>query len=48
IVIDGNSDDKTVEKANSFSDKFPLIVKVVKKRNVSLQRNTGGALAKNE
>lgn len=48
IVVDGNSDDKTVVKAKQFSDKFPLTIKVVTKRNVSHQRNTGGALAKNE
>ncbi|NCN06364.1 MAG: glycosyltransferase family 2 protein [Candidatus Pacebacteria bacterium] len=47
IVVDGNSDDKTVEKARAFASKFPLTVKVVKKRNVSYQRNMGGKLAKN-
>ncbi|MDA1079788.1 MAG: glycosyltransferase family 2 protein [bacterium] len=47
IVVDGNSEDKTVEKAKTFVDKFPLTVKVVQKRNVSYQRNLGGKLAKN-
>ncbi|OGJ16795.1 MAG: hypothetical protein A2632_02005 [Candidatus Pacebacteria bacterium RIFCSPHIGHO2_01_FULL_46_16] len=46
IVVDGNSDDKTVEKAQTFAKKFPLTIKVVDKRNVSFQRNTGGKLAK--
>jgi len=46
IVIDGNSDDGTVTKAEAFASKLNITVKTVKKRNVSFQRNTGGKLAK--
>lgn len=41
IVVDGNSDDKTVSKAKSFSEKIKLSIISVDKRNVSFQRNTG-------
>ncbi|PIY80968.1 MAG: hypothetical protein COY80_00150 [Candidatus Pacebacteria bacterium CG_4_10_14_0_8_um_filter_42_14] len=46
IVVDGSSEDKTVLKAKKFSKKINLRVRVVKKRNVSHQRNVGGKMAK--
>lgn len=41
IHVDGNSDDKTVQFAKRFSNKLPIKSVVVKKRNVSYQRNKG-------
>lgn len=41
IVVDGNSQDKTVALANSFKNKLILTIKKVARRNVSFQRNTG-------
>lgn len=46
IVVDGNSEDKTVAKAQPFTQKLQLNIISTKKRNVSLQRNTGAAHAK--
>jgi glycosyltransferase involved in cell wall biosynthesis len=46
IVIDGNSDDKTVKKAKSLINQIKLVIKVVKKRSVSFQRNRGAQMAK--
>lgn len=48
IVVDGNSNDKTKEKALTFTAKLPLTVIVSPKRNVSHQRNLGAARAKGE
>lgn len=48
IVIDGHSQDLTVEKATTFKQLLPLQTKIVKKRNVSFQRNQGGKLAKGQ
>ncbi|MEK7516951.1 MAG: glycosyltransferase [Patescibacteria group bacterium] len=41
IIVDANSSDKTKEKALTFSKSFPLQFYLVKKRNVSYQRNYG-------
>lgn len=42
IICDGNSGDKTIEKAYQFQERLPrLIVLPNLKRNVSLQRNAG-------
>lgn len=46
IIVDGNSEDRTVLKAKKFSKQLNLRVRVVKKRNVSHQRNVGGKMAK--
>jgi glycosyltransferase involved in cell wall biosynthesis len=46
IHVDANSEDKTIEKAKIFADKFTIQSKVVTKRNVCYQRNTGAKLAK--
>lgn len=48
IHVDGNSDDATVKAASLYMKKLPLRTKVVTKRNVSYQRNTGGKMAKGE
>ncbi|MBI2049351.1 glycosyltransferase [Candidatus Roizmanbacteria bacterium] len=48
IIVDASSEDKTREKALTFSKKFPLEVYSVKKRNVSYQRNYGANKAKGE
>lgn len=42
IVVDGKSDDKTVEAANSYKDRLNLRVVVSEKRNLAHQRNLGG------
>ena len=41
IVIDGNSEDKTVQVAQKYKAKFPLYVHTTTTRNVSFQRNLG-------
>ncbi len=41
VVVDGKSDDKTVEKANEFKDRLNLRVVTSDKRNLSHQRNMG-------
>lgn len=41
LVVDGHSEDKTVEKAKSFVPKLQLTVVSASKRNVSFQRNLG-------
>ena len=48
IHVDGNSEDKTVIKAKKFFSKLKIKIKVVKKRNVSFQRNTGAKVARGE
>ncbi|MDP3941155.1 MAG: glycosyltransferase [bacterium] len=46
IVVDGHSDDKTVEKAKSFVNKLPkLKILISDRRNLSHQRNLGAAEA---
>jgi glycosyltransferase involved in cell wall biosynthesis len=45
IVVDGNSEDKTVSIARSFLKQIPIRISEVKKRHVSYQRNYGAALA---
>lgn len=42
IVVDGNSEDKTVAKALAFQKKLNLQIISAKKRSVSFQRNIGG------
>jgi len=41
IVIDGNSDDKTVQVAQQFKSNYPIEVFTTNVRNVSYQRNLG-------
>lgn len=48
IHVDGNSDDSTIQKAKKYKRFIAIKTKVVKKRNVAFQRNTGGALAKGQ
>ncbi len=48
IVVDGGSKDKTIEKANQFLGKLPLIIVQHKKGNVSEQRNKGAQAAGGE
>lgn len=48
IVIDGNSEDKTVQAAKNFKSKYPLKIITTKIRNVSFQRNLGAKKAKGE
>ncbi len=46
IVVDSNSQDKTCEIAEQFSDKLPkLTIHRMKNRGVSLGRNTGAKIA---
>lgn len=42
IHVDGNSEDKTVEKAAEFKEKLDLKTIKTEKRNISHQRNLGG------
>lgn len=47
IIIDGKSEDKTVERAKTFKDKLPsLVILSSDIRNVSVQRNLGAKNAK--
>ena len=47
ILVDGHSEDKTVEKAKGFAKKLPrLTITNSKQRNVSTQRNLGAKVAK--
>ena len=49
IVVDSNSEDDTCQIAASFRHQLPAIsVHKMPKRGVSLGRNTGASLAKNE
>lgn len=49
IIIDGQSEDKTVEKAKQFKGKIPSVTILSSKvRNVSVQRNMGAEHAKGE
>lgn len=41
IIVDGSSEDNTRAVAHSFESSYPLRVSIVKKRNVSHQRNFG-------
>jgi glycosyltransferase involved in cell wall biosynthesis len=45
IVVDGHSDDATVQKCQSYSKKIPLSIISTEVRNVSFQRNLGGKKA---
>jgi glycosyltransferase involved in cell wall biosynthesis len=46
IVVNGNSEDKTVAKAETFSKKLKLSILNTEVRNVSFQRNIGAEKAK--
>lgn len=48
IVVDAASTDKTKEKAQEFSTKFPLTILTSSKKNVSFQRNMGAQKATGE
>ncbi len=49
IVVDGHSDDKSVEKAKALTSKLPSLTIVTSDvRNVSVQRNLGARKAKGE
>ena len=48
ILVDSNSEDKTVEVAKTFDDKLNLKIEVMETRGVSLGRNTGASLAERE
>ncbi len=48
VVVDGKSEDKTIEIANSFKDKLTLKVVISDKRNLSHQRNLGAKEAKGD
>lgn len=45
IIVDGNSEDTTLEKVKKFSDKLSLSIVSTDVRNVSHQRNLGGKKA---
>lgn len=46
LHIDGNSEDKTIEKARSFQDRLDVTSHVTEIRNVSHQRNMGAEAAR--
>lgn len=46
VIVDGKSDDRTVEVANSFKKKIPDLIVVQTTRGVSHQRNVGAQKAK--
>jgi glycosyltransferase involved in cell wall biosynthesis len=46
IIIDGKSEDKTVQLAKSFQKDIDLHIHLAEKRNLSYQRNLGGDNAK--
>ncbi|MDR1300807.1 MAG: glycosyltransferase [Candidatus Nomurabacteria bacterium] len=48
IHVDGRSDDKTVERAGKFADELSLRTVPCRERNVSVQRNKGGELARGQ
>lgn len=48
IVVDGNSEDKTIQKAQEFKKEITLHIEKVTRRNLSHQRNTGAGLSKGE
>ncbi|HEX9817548.1 MAG TPA: glycosyltransferase family A protein [Patescibacteria group bacterium] len=48
IHVDGNSEDETLAVGQEFTKKLKLKTRVVKKRNVAYQRNTGAKLARGE
>jgi glycosyltransferase involved in cell wall biosynthesis len=48
IVIDGDSDDKTRQVAESYAEYYTITVVNAKRRNLSFQRNLGGEIAKGE
>ena len=48
IVVDGQSEDKTLAKATSFNNRLKIKTLKADKRNVSFQRNLGAKNAKGE
>ena len=48
LVTDCHSEDKTVEKANSFKDKLNIRVVEAERKNVAHQRNAGAKAAKGD
>lgn len=48
IHVDAGSEDKTVSNAQKYSDKLDLTILHSDKKNISYQRNTGGAKARGE
>ncbi len=48
IIVDGNSEDKTIQKTQPYKKTLTLKTFVVKKRNVSYQRNYGAKKTKGE
>lgn len=48
VVVDGSSEDKTLQKALTFKKKLSMTLVPVTKRNVSFQRNTGITHSKSE
>lgn len=48
IHVDGSSEDQTVALAKEYADRLDIRSLVVKKRNVSYQRNAGAAKARGE
>jgi len=48
IVIDGNSDDKTVQVTKEFKSKYPLFLYSTTTRSVAFQRNLGAKKTKGE
>jgi glycosyltransferase involved in cell wall biosynthesis len=48
IIVDGKSEDKTVEKVKTFAKKLNLKIVTSEKRNVSFQRNLGAKNAKTD
>ena len=48
ILVDSNSEDKTVSIAESFHDKLKIKTHIMSERGVSLGRNTGAELASHE
>jgi len=48
IVVDGNSEDQTIDRIKTFEKKLDLTVVQTQKRSASHQRNLGGVAAKTE
>ncbi len=48
IVVDGQSEDKTIEVVKSFSSRLDLKVILARKRNIAYQRNLGAANARGD
>lgn len=48
VIVDGNSEDKTVQEAQRFRQRLKMHVIKVARRNLSYQRNIGGSKARGE